>query len=281
MTPEEQNLIENLFERLRPADTNPKDPQAEQLIRAKTAALPSAPYLLAQAVIVQEHALANAQARIAELENRLAAANQNAPAGGGSFLSGVSRFFGGGNKPTPPPVPQQAPIPQQAPQPQYQQAPQPQYQQVPGAGAPVAPPPQAVPYPSTVNLPASSGGGFLKSALATAAGVAGGAALFQGIESLIGHNAGAFGPALSERGFPPADGGNTEIVNNYYNEPSGESGGAGSERADYQPDVAQSGFDQNQNIDFDPNLTADNDPGGSDDFGGGDDFGSGSDDSLV
>ena len=84
MTPEEQNLIENLFERLRPADANPKDPQAEQLIRAKTAALPSAPYLLAQAVIVQEHALANAQARIAELENRLAADSQNAPAGGGS-----------------------------------------------------------------------------------------------------------------------------------------------------------------------------------------------------
>ena len=93
MTPEEQNLIENLFERLRPADANPKDPQAQQLIQAKTAALPSAPYLLAQAVIVQEHALANAQARIAELENHLAGASQNAPAGGGSFLSGVSRFF--------------------------------------------------------------------------------------------------------------------------------------------------------------------------------------------
>jgi hypothetical protein len=283
MTPEEQNLIENLFERLQQADTSPKDPQAEQLIRAKTGAFPSAPYLLAQAVIVQEHALANAQARIAELENRLAAGSQNAPAGGGTFLSGVSRFFGGGNKPTPPPVPQQAPIPQQAPQPQYQQVPQPQYQQVPGTGAPVAPPPQAVPYPSTVNLPASSGGGFLKSALATAAGVAGGAALFQGIESLIGHNAGVFGPALSERGISPEAGGNTEIVNNYYNEPSGEAGKVAEERADHQPEVAQNDFDQNQNqnIDFDPNLTADNDPGGSDDFGGGDDFGSGSDDNVV
>lgn len=277
MTPEEQNLIENLFERLRQADTSPKDPQAEQLIRAKTTASPSAPYLLAQAVIVQEHALANAQARIAELENSLAAGSQNAPAGGGSFLSGVSRFFGGGNKPTPPL------IPQQAPQPQYQQVPQPQYQQVPGTGAPVAPPPQAVPYPSTVNLPASSGGGFLKSALATAAGVAGGAALFQGIESLIGHNAGVFGPALSERGFTPESGGNTEIVNNYYNEPSGEAGRVAEERADNKPEVAQNDFDQNQNqnIDFDPNLTADNDPGGSDNFGGGDDFGSGSDDNVV
>jgi hypothetical protein len=50
MTPEEQNLIENLFDRLREADVNPKDPEAEQLIHAKTAALPSAPYLLTQAV---------------------------------------------------------------------------------------------------------------------------------------------------------------------------------------------------------------------------------------
>ena len=280
MTPDEQNLIENLFERLRQADSTAKDPQAEQLIRAKTSALPSAPYLLSQAVIVQEHALANAQARIAELENHLAAASQNAPAsGGGSFLSGVSRLFGGAKPATPPPVPQQM---QQPPQ-----APQPQYQQVPGTGGPVTPPPvpmaaqQAVPYPSTVNLAPSSGGGFLKSALATAAGVAGGAALFQGIESLIGHNAGAFGPALSERGVLPSETGNTEIVNNYYNDPPAESGRETSERADYQPEVAQNDLAQDQNIDFDPNLTADNDFSQNDDFGGSNDFGSGGDDNLA
>jgi hypothetical protein len=281
MTPDEQNLIENLFERLRQADTTPKDAQADQLIRAKTTALPSAPYLLAQSVIVQEHALANAQARIAELENRLAAASQNAPAsGGGSFLSGVSRIFGGNKPATPPPLPQQP-----------QQQPQPQYQQVPGTGGPVTPPPvptaapQAATYPSTVNLAPSSGGGFLKSALATAAGVAGGAALFQGIESLIGHNAGVFGPALGERGVLPAEEGNTEIVNNYYNESPADSGREASERSDYQPEVAQNDLAQDQNIDFDPNLTADNDlsqsDDQSDDFGGSDDFGSGGDDSLV
>ena len=279
MTPEEQNLIENLFERLRQADGAPKDQQAVQLIQTKTAAFPSATYLLSQAVIVQEHALANAQDRIAELENHLAAASQNAPAsGGGSFLSGVSRMFGGG-KQTPPPVPQQAP--------QYQQPP-PQYQQVPGTGAGVTPPPlpmappQAMQYPPTMNIAPSSGGGFLKSALATAAGVAGGQALFQGIESLIGHNAGVFGPALSERGVLGGEGGgNTEIVNNYYNEPKGESGERTAEKSDYQPETAQNDFDQNQNIDFDPNLTADNDQNQGDDFGSSDDFGSGSDDNLV
>jgi uncharacterized protein len=275
MTPEEQNLIENLFDRLRQADVSPKDPQAEQLIGAKTTALPSAPYLLAQAVIVQEHALANAQAKIAELENRLTTAGQNTqPSGGGSFLSGVSKLFGGG-KPTPPPPPA----------PHYQQVPSSGYQQVPGTGAGAVPPPipmspQNLPYPSTVNLAPSAGGGFLKSALTTAAGVAGGAALFQGIESLLGHNAGAFAPALGERGFSP-EAGNTEIVNNYYNDPGTEPGRAETERADYQPDVAQSDFDQNQNIDFDPNITADNDMTQDSDFGSFDDSGSGSDDSLV
>src|SRR6202008_588812 len=253
MTPEEQNLIENLFDRLRQADVNPKDFEAEQLIRAKTAALPSAPYLLTQAVIVQEHALTNAQAQIAELENRLAAATKSAqPAGGEGFFSGVSKLFGG-SRPTRPPAPEPAP----------------QYQQVPEAGVGPAPtpatPPQNVPYPSTATLSPSAGGDFLKSALATAAGVAGGAALFQGIESLIGHNAGAFGPALGERGLAGGTTDNTEIVNNYYNESPG-SGEAGTERADYQPEVAQNDLDQNQNMDFDPNRTADNDPGQREDL---------------
>jgi len=260
MTPEEQNLIENLFDRLRQADVNPRDPEAEQLIRAKTAALASAPYLLTQAVIVQEHALTNAQARIAELESRLAAASKSAQhSGGGSFFSGVSKLSGG-SKPAPPPAPP------------YQQPPATVNQQVPETGVVPAPtpatPPQNIPYPSTVNLSSSAGGGFLKSALATAAGVAGGAALFQGIESLIGHNAGAFGPALGERGFYP-EGGKTEIIeNNYYNAPpDGET-----ERADYQPDVAQS--------DFDPNI-ADNNMTQEADFDSSDDFESGSDDSFV
>jgi len=116
MTPEEQNLIENLFDRLRQADVNPKDFEAEQLIRAKTAALPSAPYLLTQAVIVQEHALTNAQAQVAELENRLAAATKSAqPAGGEGFFSGVSKLFGG-SRPTRPPAPEPAPQYQQVPE---------------------------------------------------------------------------------------------------------------------------------------------------------------------
>jgi hypothetical protein len=42
------------------------------------------------------------------------------------------------------------------------------------------------------------GGGFLRTALTTAAGVAGGALLFEGIRNLMGGSPGAFGPALAQ-----------------------------------------------------------------------------------
>ena len=281
MTPEEQNLIEGLFQRLREADTSPKDAEAERLIRAKTAELPSATYLLVQAVLVQEHALANAQARIADLENRLRNVQAQPASGGGSFLSGVSRLFG--NKPqpatAPPPLPQQAPV----------------SQQVQSTPPPITVVPQNTPYPSTVNLGASSGGSFLQSAMATAAGVAGGQLLFQGIESLIGHNAGPFGPALESRGYSGGMGGNTEIVNNYYDsEPP-----TGSEHHQVQSDTfGQGAGEPIQNVDLghDQDLTgfddradlvdADTQDSGSDlagddsGFDSGDSF-SGSDDNLV
>src|SRR3954464_4471521 len=90
MTPEERDLIAGLFARLREADTAPKDREADELIRRQTADLPSAPYLMAQTILVQEHALQNAQARIAELERQCAAPP---PQQSGSFLGGL---IGGG-----------------------------------------------------------------------------------------------------------------------------------------------------------------------------------------
>jgi uncharacterized protein len=257
MTPEEQNLINGLFDRLRQADSGTKDPAAEELIRSRTSQLPSAPYLLSQAVLVQEHALANAQARISELERQVAAARPAGQQQGGGFLASVSHLFGG--KPAeqqtqavPPPVPTQA--------------------QQPGRQAPPIVP-QAPPYPSTVGLQPSSGGGFLKGALATAAGVAGGSLLFQGIENLIGHNAGPFSPAMGERGFmDQGAAGPTEIIeNNYYgNDPSGTTADAGVDRdADLQTtdDVQDASYDPNTDQGFDDSGFDD----GGDAFGGGDD----------
>ena len=44
---------------------------------------------------------------------------------------------------------------------------------------------------------AAGGGGFLRTALTTAAGVAGGALLFEGIRGLMGSNPGPFGSAAA------------------------------------------------------------------------------------
>jgi uncharacterized protein len=259
MTPEERNLISTLFERIRRADTAPKDPEAEDLIRQKVAEFPAAPYLLVQSVLVLEHAVTNAQARIADLEKQLAAANQNQKAShGGGFLSGL---FGGGRheEQTPPPAPQSAPAasrPAYAPPP-----PQPQY----------APPP-ATPYPSTTNLQPGAGGSFLKGALSTAAGVAGGALLFQGIENLIGQHAGPFGSVAGggQGGFLPEDVQNTEVTNNYYvnEDPQnvqnaqdydpGDQGGVVDQNVDYSPG-------QDDNLDSVDDTFDDGGAGGGDD----------------
>ena len=71
--------------------------------------------------------------------------------------------------------------------------------------------------PSAQQAAPSRGGGFLQGALSTAAGVAGGALLFQGIQNLIGHNPGPFeglsGPSggLISGNEPVVE--NTEVVN--------------------------------------------------------------------
>ena len=81
MTPDERTLITGLFDRLRQADSaaGNKDAEALQFIQQQTAAAPSAPYLLVQTLLVQEHALTNAQTRIADLERQVAAAGARQP----------------------------------------------------------------------------------------------------------------------------------------------------------------------------------------------------------
>ncbi|HTR83696.1 MAG TPA: DUF2076 domain-containing protein [Reyranella sp.] len=60
-------------------------------------------------------------------------------------------------------------------------------------GSRTAAPPPAAPAPAPTMAPAMpQGGGFLRSALATAAGVAGGALLFEGIRNMFGHSTDAF-----------------------------------------------------------------------------------------
>src|SRR5471030_2798041 len=167
---EERDLIAGLFGRLNSFEAQPRDPEADRLIAQSMASQPGASYLLVQTVLVQEQALKGAQARIAELEAKAAAA----PAPG--FLASATKIGPWGNASVPPTQP---------------------VQQAPAAPA---------------FAPQAAGGGFLRQAMTTAAGVAGGALLFEGIRNMMGHNPGPFGagaanaaPLLSPDPLMPPD----------------------------------------------------------------------------
>jgi hypothetical protein len=72
MNQDDREAILDLFRRLREVETRaaPRDPEAEALIRQAIAGQPSAPYYMAQTIIVQNAALREAERRLAELESR-------------------------------------------------------------------------------------------------------------------------------------------------------------------------------------------------------------------
>ena len=165
----------------------PVDRDADALIGALFQQYPDARYRLTQTAFVQEHAVAEAQNRIQRLEWELqqtqqamqqaqqaARAAQQRPSGG--LFGGL---FGGRTQ-APPPPPQAAPGWNAGPAPQQQ----PMYQQAP-------PPPQYAPGYQPGMFQQRPGGGFLSSALTTAAGVGGGILAAQALSGLFsGHQGG-------------------------------------------------------------------------------------------
>jgi hypothetical protein len=147
MTPQEREIIGGIFDKLRSAEGQQRDPQAEAFIAERVKAQPYATYVLAQAVYVQEQALTNQQQQIEQMQQEIQRL-QSQPQGG--FLSSL---FGGGR--------QQAPAPQP-----YQQQPM---------GQPMGAPMQGQPGgPWNQQQPQRGGSGFLGTAAAAAVGVAGG-----------------------------------------------------------------------------------------------------------
>lgn len=208
MTPQERDALLPLLDRLRQTRLPEKDAEADQLIRQTVQAQPDAPYILAQTVLMQGYALDAAQDRIRALEQRLSQGQPPAHASGGSFLGGL---LGGRSSAPVPPAPQYgAPYGSQYPGSAYGQ-------QVAGA----------------VQGGGLSGGGssFLRSAAQTAAGVAGGALLLQGLEGLFGGHGGFGGGMLGGFGGAGLLGGAgggpvNETVNNYYDQPPADYQGA-------------------------------------------------------
>jgi len=191
MTPEERQLITGLFDRMRGYPLAEKDGEAEALINQQVASLRDAPYMLVQSVLVQEHALQQGDARIKDLEEQVrqleSEARPQQPAGSGSFLGGL---FGGRPAAEPARGPTSVPaIGSRATPSAYDSrqdwGPQGPAQQPGGPFAQAAQP---------------GGGGFLRSAMATAAGVAGGVLAANAISNMLGgHSAQASTPAAGSQ----------------------------------------------------------------------------------
>lgn len=103
MTPHETALVTVLLGRLKKLDSDPKDTEAETLIRQTTADRPDAAYYLVQTVLIQDLSLHVAQNRIAELEKSLAEAN-TVPFLPRSFLGGIPIPYEPAAKPVAPPA---------------------------------------------------------------------------------------------------------------------------------------------------------------------------------
>ena len=91
MTPQERQLVDELFDKLARLETTPRDRDAERAIADGLGRAPNAVYALVQTALVQDEALKRADARIRELSGE----DQGAPAGGG-FLDTMRNALTGG-----------------------------------------------------------------------------------------------------------------------------------------------------------------------------------------
>lgn len=164
MTPQEEQLLNSLVERVNQTQLQEKDPDAEALLNRSLGPNPDALYLLAQTVLVQNIALEQAKAQVTQLQQQ---ARQ--PAHAASFLGSLL----GHRDPEPPP---------QAAQPAYQPV-NPQYTQQYTQSAP--PKQYAQPQYQQPQYIASGPPSFLRGAMQTAAGVAAGALAFEGVEAVL------------------------------------------------------------------------------------------------
>jgi hypothetical protein len=181
MTPQEQALVDELFDRLASVENAARDPEAERVIANGLRRAPHAVYALVQTALVQDEALKRATARMEELQAQLDGAPQVQQQG--SFLDSMREAVLGRREPRGSVPSVRSPSTQSSPN---------------------APPPYEGGFDYPTQMPTGtafgSGGSFLGTAASTAAGVIGGALLMDGIRSMFGHHGSgaaaqsAFGP---------------------------------------------------------------------------------------
>jgi hypothetical protein len=163
MTPQERELIDELFDRLSQLESQPRDREAESAIAEGLARAPHALYPLVQTVLVQDEALKIAEERIRALGGDIEAPQQER-----GFLDSVRETLLGpdpNRRSSVPSVGTRGSVWNTPQQPGYQQ----QYQQ-----------------PAPQDYGRGGGGSFLGTAAATAAGVIGGSLLFNSLGSMFG-----------------------------------------------------------------------------------------------
>jgi uncharacterized protein len=199
MTPQERQLVDDLFDRLSKVEGAPRDPDAASAMAQGLRVAPNAVYALVQTVLVQDEALKRASSRIQELEaGKAPEQNQS-----GGFLDSMRDTVLGQGQPhgsvpnvRPPEIPnrptwnsgqvlQQAQGTGQYHQEPYQQDQyrQDQYRQEP----------YGTPYGAPQAPMGGGGGSFLGTAAAAAAGTIGGSLLLGSIRSMMGGSHHSFG----------------------------------------------------------------------------------------
>ena len=201
MTPQERQLIDDLFDRLAKLENAPRDPDAVAAISQGLRKAPNAVYPLVQTVLLQDEALKRANSRIQELE----AACKGEQRQSGGFLDSMRDAIFGQEQPrgsvpnVPPPTPNR-PVWNTGQAMQQSQPPGP-YGQVP----PNQPPPYNQPYGAPQAPMGGGGGSFLGTAAAAAAGVVGGSLLLGSIRSMMGGSHHGFGDPTGLNNAGPGD----------------------------------------------------------------------------
>jgi hypothetical protein len=275
MTPQERQLVDELFDRLSKLENAPRDPDAIAAISDGLRKAPGAVYALVQTTLLQDEALKRAHNRIQELE--AGQAPEQAQSGGFLDTMRETLFGGSPSRGSVPNVPPRDARPvwnsgqtMQQPQPGYGQPPYGQaYGQGPGQG-----PGQG--YGAPVG---GGGGSFLGTAAAAAAGVVGGSLLLSSIRGMMGgpHQQ-AFGDtnALGDRSAGGSPwGGSDQSGGSLARDAGLDDIGSNRDRgdasrqgfADHASNDDQNYNDQNDNGDDNVDLADDSDFGGGDDGG--------------
>ena len=205
MTPQERQLIDDLFDGLAKLESAKRDPEAMSAIMQGLRSAPNAVYALVQTTLVQDEALKRADMRIQELEAVAGQQNQSQNQSGGFLDSMRDAIFGqnqsqGSSHGSVPNV--RAPEIAGGGRPAWNTGQVLQQNQAPGPfNQPAYAQPQPQPYGAQQSPFGGGGGSFLGTAAAAAAGVVGGSLLAGSIRSMMGGgNHQSFGDTAGHNG---------------------------------------------------------------------------------